>query len=107
MKAVICKARKTQPFLSSKIILNSIEINEDKRIANEFNNFFIDIGPELAKEIPRPTRFFKSYVPKVNSTTPTGPINARCPWSLEKLEKREKVLFIKFGLEILENIRTV
>ena len=67
MKEVISKARKTQPLLTSKTIVNSTEINKDKRIANEFNNFFIDIGPELAKEIPRTARSFKSYVPKSNS----------------------------------------
>ena len=75
MKEVISKARKTQPLLTSKTIVNSTEINKDKRIANEFNNFFIDIGPELAKEIPRTARSFKSYVPKSNSTMLTGPIS--------------------------------
>ena len=61
--------------MPSKIIVNNIEVNEDKRIANEFNNFFIDIGPELAKQIPRPARSFESYVPKSNSTMSTGPIS--------------------------------
>ena len=76
MKEVIGNARKRQLLLPSKIIVNNIEINEDKRsITNEFDNFFIDIGPELAKEIPRPARSFESYVPKSNSTMPTGPIS--------------------------------
>ena len=48
---------------------NYCEQHKEKRIANEFNNFFIDIGPELAQEIPRPTSSFKSYVPKSNSTS--------------------------------------
>ena len=51
MKEVIGKARKKQPLLP--IIINNIEINEEKLIANEFYDFFIDIGPELAKEIPQ------------------------------------------------------
>ena len=71
----IGKAGKTQPLLPSKIIINNIEIIDNKRIANEFNNLFIDIGPELAIEIPRPARSFESYVPKSNSTMPTGPIS--------------------------------
>ena len=53
MKEVIGKARKKQPLLPCKIIVNNIEINEEKLIANEFYDFFIDIGPELAKEIPQ------------------------------------------------------
>ena len=66
MKEVIGKARKTQPLLSFKAIVSNIEINEEKRVANKFNNSFIYIGPELAKEIPGPARFFESYVPKSN-----------------------------------------
>ena len=64
MKEVIGKARKTQPLFPCKIIVNKIKINEEKRIANELNNFFIDTGPELAKKIPRPVKSFESYVPK-------------------------------------------
>ena len=36
-------------LLRCKIIVNNTEINEDKRISNEFNNFFIDIDPEQQK----------------------------------------------------------
>ena len=64
MKEGISKARKTQPLLPSKIIL----------IANKFNNFFIDIGPKLAKEIPEPARSFESCIPKSKTIMPTGPI---------------------------------
>ena len=64
LEEVIGKAWKTQPPLPSKIIVMYIKINEDKRIANEFNNFFKDISPEQAKEIPRPASSFESYVPK-------------------------------------------
>ena len=75
MKEVIGKGWTIQPLLPSKIIINKIEIMEDKRIANQINNCFIDIGPELAKEIPRPARSFKNYVTKSNSTMPTGSIS--------------------------------
>ena len=47
MKEVIGKARKTQSLLLRKIIVNNIEIDKEKQIANEFNNFFIDVGPGL------------------------------------------------------------
>ena len=76
MKVLISKAQKIQPLLPSQIIVNNIEINENKRIANKFNNFFINSGPELAKEIPGPSRYFESYVSKSNSTMSTGPISA-------------------------------
>ena len=75
MKEVIGKIRKIQPLLPSKIIVDIIEVNEDKQAAKEFNNFFIDITQDLAKEIPRHAISFESYVPKSNSTIPTGPIS--------------------------------
>ena len=75
MKEVISKAWKTQPFLPSKIVVNNLKINEEKRIANKFNNFFIDIGSVLAKEVPEPARSFESYIPKSNTIMPTGPIS--------------------------------
>ena len=49
MKEVVSQAWKTQPFMSYKITVNNIKINEEKRIAKEFKNFFIDLGPELPK----------------------------------------------------------
>ena len=49
MKKVIGKTLKMQPFLPHKIIVNNIKLNEDKRIANEFNDFFLDIGPQQQK----------------------------------------------------------
>ena len=75
MKEVMGKARKTQPFLSCKIIVNNIEINEGKQITNEFNDFFIDIGPELGKAISSPGKSFESYVLKSNMPIPTGPVS--------------------------------
>ena len=75
MKEIIGKARKTQPLLPRKVILSKIEINEEKRIANKFINFFIDIGPELAKEILALAKSFEIYVPKSTTAMSTGPIS--------------------------------
>ena len=51
------------------------KINEEKQIANEFNNFFIDVGLELPKEIPGPAIPFESYDPNSKATVPTGLIS--------------------------------
>ena len=44
-------------------------------VASEFNNFFIDIGPELVKGIPKPAKPFGSYVSKSNAIMSIGLIN--------------------------------
>ena len=77
MKEVIVKARKTEPLLPRKIIVNNFDINGEKQITNKFNNFFIDIGLELPKEIPEPAKSFKSYIPKSNMIMSTGPISVK------------------------------
>ena len=69
MKEVIGKAWKTQPC---KIIVNNLKINEEKQIANKFDNSFIGIGPEPAKQILEPTRSFESYIPRSNTIVTTG-----------------------------------
>ena len=47
---------------------------EEKDIANAFNNFFINVGPKLADDIPTATRSFESYVQKTNETIKEKPI---------------------------------
>ena len=71
MKEVISKAWKKELLLPRKIIVNNLEINEQKQIASRFNNLFIDIGPELAKGDPEPERSFESYIPESNTIMPT------------------------------------
>ena len=51
-----------------EIVVNKIRINEEKRIANKGNNFFIDLGSELIKEFTGPARSIESYIPKSSWT---------------------------------------
>ena len=39
-------------------------------IANEFNKFFTNIGPELAGKIPTASRTFESFLNKIDITMP-------------------------------------
>ena len=64
MKEVIGKSKLIHSTIPSKLIINRNVIFEGKRIANAFNNFFIDIGSDLPDGIPTATRSFKSYVQK-------------------------------------------
>ena len=38
--------------LPRKTVINKNDIFEEKRVANKFNIFFINIGPNLANDIP-------------------------------------------------------
>ena len=49
---------------------NKIKTGEDE-IANEFNKYFADIGPFLAKNTPDPSMLFESFLKRVNTTLPS------------------------------------
>ena len=68
MKEVIGKSKLIHSNLPRKIVINKNVIFEKKQIANAFNNFFINIGPKLADDIPTSTRSFQSYVQTTNET---------------------------------------
>ena len=52
MKKLIGKVKTKKSSLPFKILTDKTEILGGKNIANEFNNFFPDIGLKLAKKIP-------------------------------------------------------
>ena len=61
MKELIGKTRKSEPHLPGKLLINEQEVSSKEEIANEFNTFSTNIGPELAKKIPNASRPFESY----------------------------------------------
>jgi exonuclease III len=50
--------------LPKKIILNNHSFVDKKEIANLFNNFFVNVGPDLAKDIPLSETSFQEYMTK-------------------------------------------
>ncbi len=44
--------KKSKTTSINELIINHNKITGDKNIANEFNNFFCEIGPQLAENIP-------------------------------------------------------
>ena len=54
MKDLIWKSKIDISSFPSKIVIDKTDIVAETEIANEFNNFFIIIGPKLAQKIPQP-----------------------------------------------------
>ena len=71
MKEIIGKAKhsKKSNFPRKLKIGNKIKTGEDE-IANEFNKYFADIGPSLAKNIPNPPIPFESFLKRFSTTLP-------------------------------------
>ena len=72
MEELIGKTRKSEPDLPGKLLINEQEVSGKKKMANEFNTFFKNIGAELAKNIPNASRPLESYIKKVGTTMPIG-----------------------------------
>ena len=68
IKEIIAKKKCHNETLPKQLIVNEIEIHDAKSIAEKFNEFFVNIGPNLAKKIPQYDLTFKSYLPTVSTT---------------------------------------
>ena len=68
MKEIIGKAKhsKKSNFPQKLKIGNKIKTGENE-IANEFNKYFADTGPSLAKHIPKSSIPFESFLKRVNT----------------------------------------
>ena len=62
MKKLIDKGKLVNISLPKHLILNNRNIFDQKTIANSFNEYFVNIGPKLACEIPQSQRSFEMYL---------------------------------------------
>ena len=75
MKDIIGKAKISKSFLPPKIRINNTEIFEKEKIANEFNQYFTNVGPDLAKHIPTSSTHFEDFIKKTDSLLPVKAIS--------------------------------
>ena len=62
MEEVIGKGKLVNNSLPKYLILNNRNIFDQKTIANSFNEYFVNVGPKLAYEIPKSQRSFEIYL---------------------------------------------
>ena len=60
---------------STKITVNKTDIFDTKKIADEFNKFFTNIGTDLANKIPNASKRFDFYITKVNTSMESQPLS--------------------------------
>ena len=75
MKEIIGKAKISNSFLPPKIRINNTEIFEKEKIANEFNQYFTNVGPNLAKKIPTSSTHSEDFIKKSDSVLPVKVIS--------------------------------
>ena len=62
MKEVIGKGELVNNSLPKHLILNNRNIFDQNTIVNSFNEYFVNVGPKLACEIPQSQRSFEMYL---------------------------------------------
>ena len=62
IKELIVKNRNTESSLPVKPVIENKEVTEVKDIVEEFNSFFTNVGPNLAKKVPNSSNSFISFL---------------------------------------------
>ena len=65
---MIGKGKLVNNSLPKQLILNNRNIFYQKTIANSFNEYFVNVGPKLACEIPQSQRSFEMYLKESDSS---------------------------------------
>ena len=68
MKVIIGKAKVYNDNFPKILSIDKKEITDKKTIAEEFNSYFINVGPKLATKIPPSNTNFESYNPKITTS---------------------------------------
>ena len=66
IKVIIGKAKMISGNFPEKVIINGKNNFVKKKFANKFNNFFVKVGPKLAKKVHRSKSSFESYIGSIN-----------------------------------------
>ena len=75
MKEILGKCSRKSSTLRTKITVNKTDVVEAKEIADESNNFFTNIGTDMANKIPNVSKRFDSYITKVNTSMESQPLS--------------------------------
>ena len=86
-KEIINKTNKSGPHLANNIVINKNDLTSDIGVANEFNRFFTNIGPEFVREIPTALKTCESFLSKIDTTMLRDPITIN--------EHKEASFFLK------------
>ena len=65
LKDVIGKTKINENPLPKKIALENKEITDKKTVAEKFNKFYVNVGPNLASKIPQNNSDYKSHLPDI------------------------------------------
>ena len=75
IKDSIGKGKCNNQNFPKKVIVDNTATTDEPQIAENFNKFFTEIGPKLAKEIETSTIKFEDYLEQCNTILPDNPVS--------------------------------
>ena len=77
MKVIIGKSKVYNDNFPKILNIDKKEITYKKTIAEEFNSYFINVGPKLATKIPPSNTNFESYLPNITTSFLEKPLKEK------------------------------
>ena len=77
MKVIIGKSKVYNDNFPKILNFDKKEITDKKTIAEEFNSYFINVGPKLATKIPPSNTNFESYLPNITTSFLEKPLKEK------------------------------
>ena len=99
MKELVGKIKLKSSNLPRRITVNKVDIFDERKIANEFNAFFTNIGSKLANKIPNASTTFETYINKPDSI-----MKAK---RLSSLIMTSVLMFLKSVSAVYVNLRSI
>ena len=62
IKEVIGSSKSNSHSLPKRLVVNNVEVFNKKKIAEHFNKYFVNVGPNLADVIPKPNKKIESFL---------------------------------------------
>ena len=75
MKDIIGKSKIKSKSLPRKLTINKVDVYNKTEIADAFNDFFTNIGQELASQIPKSSKTFETQINIVNVIMDSKPLS--------------------------------
>ena len=75
MKDIIGKSKIKSKSLPRKLTINKVDVYNKTEIADAFNDFFTNIGQELASQIPKSSKTFETQINTVNVIMDSKPLS--------------------------------
>ena len=75
LEYIIGKSKIKSTNLPRKLLINKVDVYNKTKMADAFNDSFINIGQKRASQTPKSSKIFETYINKVNVIMASKPLS--------------------------------